>query len=405
MNREAEKAEVTHHLRQNHSELFAGFSHTHTHPIWKRSSLEVSTFAKWVVGSTNITSDKLRRGAEAPGEDQNFCRFCKKNLEESREHILSSCTGTSKERIVYKKQIENASKEKLKEFEEMQEDQKWKWILAGGTSREANPYPVRQNRIAAAKSPVEKGKCVAPVRNKNDPLECLRAYNEYRQILSELEPKHIRIYTDGSHSIKRNTTGYGISAILQDGPISEKLFDKSHGLGSASVQQAEMRAVRDALSSLLADKDILHTKVPVHIFTDSKYTFDASTAAELRSKHFYITQEIHNLAYRIKSAGMNVEMHWLPSHIENTAAGIKKTGNFHADHLANRGRQLSAKTNEKDFVHNVRELILSHSIALVNSLDPRLQLLNEPPDGPSATADDLNACVHAARDSSPRLVP
>ena len=405
LNQDAEKAEVTHHLRQNHSEIFAGYSHSHTHPLWKRSSLEVSTFSKWLIGATDLFSDKLRRGAQESDNEDNFCRFCNQDVEESRKHVLSSCHGTTTERNLFKQQIESTSKEKLQEFTEIQEDQKWKWILAGGTSREADPYPLRQNRIIAAKSPIEKGKCVTPVKDKKDPLECLRAYNEYRQILSELEHKHVRIYTDGSHSVKLNTTGFGISAILQDGPTLTKVFDKSIGLGSSSVQQAEMRAVRDALSSLLAEKDILRAKVPVHIFTDSKYTFDASTSVELRGKHFYISQEIHNFAHRIKNTGMKVIMHWLPSHVENTAAGIKRTGNSHADSLANRGRKMSTKKDEKDFIHKVRELILSHSIALINALDRRLQLLSESPDGPSASADDLDACVHAARDSFLTRVP
>ena len=71
---------------------------------------------------------------------------------------------------------------------------------------------------------------------------------------------------------------------------------------------------------------------PIHIFTDSTYTFNASTTLFSRRKNFHLTQEIRNLGYRIcdlKNMSRPV-MHFVPSHIENTSHGKKRTGNYYA---------------------------------------------------------------------------
>ena len=91
-------------------------------------------------------------------------------------------------------------------------------------------------------------------------------------------------------------------------------------------------------------------------------------------------------------------MHWLPSHIENTASGRLYTGNYYADKLADKGREISTEADKETFLHIVREQILSATIQYVNSIDKKIELLNESPDGPSANADDLSIYAHANRD-------
>ena len=46
VNRKAEKAEVTHYLRKTHEELLEGFTHTHTHPMWKRNLQHRARYTK-----------------------------------------------------------------------------------------------------------------------------------------------------------------------------------------------------------------------------------------------------------------------------------------------------------------------------------------------------------------------
>ena len=93
----------------------------------------------------------------------------------------------------------------------------------------------------------------------------------------------------------------------------------------------------------------------------------------------------------------------LPSQIENTLAGKQFTGNHYADRLANEGRQKPGDGGEKDRISYVREQILTATLQLINKLDNRLELLDNPPDGPSAHADDFGALANA--DRGPRQGP
>ena len=96
-------------------------------------------------------------------------------------------------------------------------------------------------------------------------------------------------------------------------------------------------------------------------------------------------------------------MHWIPSHIENTAAGLRYTGNYYADRLANIGRQNSEKADEDQHIHKIREQLLYATICFIDKIDNKLKLLEESPDGPPVKAGDLSL-THAERDHS-RVIP
>ena len=114
-------------------------------------------------------------------------------------------------------------------------------------------------------------------------------------------------------------------------------------------------------------------------------------------------QEIHHLAHQLKDRGVSCTLHWLPSHIENTFGRKRYTGNYYADKLAIEGQALSTVTDERFQPEFVREQILSAVIYLVEAIEKRLELLNNPPDGPPAHADDLSACTDAERDPGNRI--
>ena len=109
----------------------------------------------------------------------------------------------------------------------------------------------------------------------------------------------------------------------------------------------------------------------VHIFTDSKYALNASTSHSFRKKHYYIIQEIQNTAHRIKNANnqIKIKMHYVPSHIENTILGLRRTGNYYADKLATQGIHKAKPTDNEESVHNIRERILDETIALIEAIE------------------------------------
>ena len=77
------------------------------------------------------------------------------------------------------------------------------------------------------------------------------AYDEYLSIISEFEPEHIRVYTDGSHSRTEERTGYGIRIIKCSRGREAVLLQESSGLGDASINDGELTAVHVALNWLL----------------------------------------------------------------------------------------------------------------------------------------------------------
>ena len=244
--------------------------------------------------------------------------------------LISACEATIHERTHYISDIRVISTKKLLEYNTLPEHRRWIWILGGGTIRESDPNPVRNNRILPARAGIIPGKIVTPVRDKTNEDLCTNAYNEYLEIISGFEHEHIRVYTDGSHSPTEDTTGYGIRIIGHSRGSETVLMQRSEGLGNASINEAELTAVHEALNWLIHKyKRPLGT---VHIFTDSKYAFNASTSVVFRRKNFHLIQEIRNLGHRIGDLDNTSRpvMHYVPSHIEYTSQGKNRTGNYYA---------------------------------------------------------------------------
>ena len=149
--------------------------------------------------------------------------------------------------------------------------------------------------------------------------------------LSRLETRHIRIYTDGGRHTDSNSAGFGIRivSLLHNDGKETILLNATEGLANVSVSEAELTTVQEALYRLEQEFKL---QIPhVCIFTDSKYTLHASTSPFFRKKHYYIVQEIQNIAHRIKRKSdlIKIVMHYVPSHIENTSTGLRRKSSHH----------------------------------------------------------------------------
>ena len=173
------------------------------------------------------------------------------------------------------------------------------------------------------------------------------------------------------------------------------IHEVSKGLGEATINEAELTSIHEALHWLIHDGNGKAPHVPVHIFTDSKYAYNASTTVTIRRSNFHLVQEIQNFGHRIRKLFNTPypSMHFVPSHIEHTAQGFKRTGNFYADRLATNGRKKSNPQDKSRYLHVIRESVLSATIELIDSVEHLLHNEEETvnPDGPSANADDLSA--------------
>ena len=143
----------------------------------------------------------------------------------------------------------------------------------------------------------------------------------------------------------------------------------SAGLGDASINDAELTAVHVALNWLLHKHR--GPLVPIHIFTDSTYTFNASTSLLSSRKNFHLTQEINSLGYRIGDLNNMTRplMYFVPSHNENTSQGKKRIGNYDADILATEGRKMSTHEDKSKYLETLRGNLLTTAIQMLESID------------------------------------
>ena len=109
-------------------------------------------------------------------------------------------------------------------------------------------------------------------------------------------------------------------------------------------------------------------------------------------------QEIQYYASQLTDMAFSCTMHWLPSHIDNTSAGKWYSGKYRVDKLAVNGRKQSNPDQVRGQLIFIREQILSASINLMDSIESKLRLTDNPPDGLPAVADDFDACVDADQD-------
>ena len=287
---EIDQSERFHRLRINHMELLEGIKSSQSMPHLEESSLRIAKYAKWLTGATDTKGDL----PEYRSSMESDCRLCGERFDETRAHLLTNCPGTQKFRQVYLAEINKVSFSKAEELSALPPHRRWVWILGAGTVREERPDPINNNRIHPLHAGISAGKNVTPVKDKNDENECLDAHYEYLNILNELEPEHIRIYTDGSHCPETKRTGYEIKIVSHSIGHERVIHEVSKGLGESTINEAELAAVYEALKWLIRQSESDVPYVPVHIFTDSKYTYNACTSVSIRRKNFHWVQEIQN---------------------------------------------------------------------------------------------------------------
>ena len=148
----SERANVKHRLRLKHHELTQGFEHTPSHPLWKRSARQMSSYIKWITGASRAFADRINYEID----DEKSCRLCNREYAETRAHLISNSDATSAERVKFRETLEEISIEKSDEYDMLPETSKWKWILAGGILRSIKHDNINKNRIPPLQSPLKK---------------------------------------------------------------------------------------------------------------------------------------------------------------------------------------------------------------------------------------------------------
>ena len=256
-----------------------------------------------------------------------------------------------------------------------------------------------------SKSPFSEGTNVSQGIDKNNPQHCLEAYLEFKNIESLLPDKCFSVFTDGS--VKNNEAGSGTVVYFDRKIIHETISP----VGDLSISYTELFAVYNCLKYLKNDIDVknhFHVKgklTSVHIFTDSLYAQRVLCDNVITKNHFYLIEEIHNLANSLLN--FKFIIHWIPSHIEHTTFGfLPIRGNMRADQLANEARTQTIESDTAKNIHNIRDKLLNCSASLITKINNLLISKLTPPspfDGPSS--DDCRSSVAIRDFSDHRIIP
>ena len=111
INTDVEKAQRSHVLRLRHGELLEALNYTQAQPMLERSSLNVASYARWLVGATKVIGDQRR---DIPQDKR--CRLCQAVEFETRKHLITDCKATESMRLEFKEILQRISHKKLREF-------------------------------------------------------------------------------------------------------------------------------------------------------------------------------------------------------------------------------------------------------------------------------------------------
>ncbi len=290
--------------------LLEFFTPSKYHPLLQHSGRKFTNLISWMIASTDIYEDRSHQPRFRDLPD--FCRLCKnKNVNESRRHLLSECTKTAHLIAAFSAKVKLISREKFEELQSIPPSRLWLWILGGGTIK--SPLDTRKHyRYGPINPYFKKGWCPRENINKKDPVQCQDIYLEFKEMESRLPRNSVIAFTDGS--FKNNLAGAGVAVYSQNKVIA--LI--ASPIGNASINYAELFAILRFLKWLKQCKGRYSREV--HIFTDSKYTQDTLCKTLIPEKHFFLIEEIKNLA-QILSSKFTITLNRIPSHIENTSFG------------------------------------------------------------------------------------
>ena len=368
-----DRRQITTDIQNSHSSSFLRiFDSFGYYPLLRRKGPRFENLITWLTASTDLYGDLTDRERQSQSDQ---CRLCGETTE-SRKHLLAECARTQKLVEEYGKKIEGISQWKSVQFHSLQEDQ-WLWIIGSGCI----PLPEREApnfRHICTESIFLAGLNVQEGLAKKGGADTFRAWEEFKEIESSIDPDALMAYTDGS---RRNESSGAGSVIYHK---RRYLMGITSSTQDTSVLYAELYAILDVLRWLqtFQGRDNIQE---VHFFIDNMTAVSYLTDTLLPKKHFFLVQEIKHTA-RSLSSRFRFVTHWIPSHIDRHSAYLLQIhGNNVADKLANEARMIGENGHPGEGnINLIRERIMTESAELLWKIK---QLLN-PPDGPSA--DDLS---------------
>jgi ribonuclease HI len=170
------------------------------------------------------------------------------------------------------------------------------------------------------------------------------------------------IYTDGSRD--KVSLESGAAAVIRRNNSTEAYCEQY--TGTETVNYAELHAILLGLkwiSQNLANK----TEQILHFWIDSQYAFRLLTEKDMARRHFFIVQDIMQLASHLQySFGHSFIIHRISSHIDFYSAGACKIqGSIEADQRAQNASKHAAPFKG---IEEIRLQILDQSAQLLQKI-------------------------------------
>ena len=263
----------------------------------------------------------------------------------------------------------------------------WLWILAAGCYPAPPPRRAFSGRRQPRSSIFSAGECYEIDKKRDSVGDVIASFQRFDNIMEKISDSAYHIYTDGS----RDTLSLhsGAAAIIKKGHLT--ISSSLEFTGTETVNYAELHAV------LLGLRWIAGTSLPMtqsfHFWVDSKYCFDLLTEQTLATKHFFIVQDIFQLASRLHIArGHEFTIHRISSHIETFSAGACRIeGSFEVDRLASSATKQIAPFKSID---DIRLQILNQSAQLLQRISGLIDTADDP------SSDDFSAPANAEQSCS-----
>ena len=194
------------------------------------------------------------------------------------------------------------------------------------------------------------------------------------------------IYTDGSKdAISRDS---GAAAVIRQN--NHTLAFLTQFTGKETINYAELHAILLGLQWIRTNRTD-STGLNFHFWVDSAYAFKLLTEQNTSRAHFFIIQDIFQLASHLNSSYQHsFTIHRISSHIELFSAGACKIdGSIEADKRAQDASKQKPATPFKS-METIREKILNHSAQLLQRISGLIYEKTKPA-GPSEGSDDSDS--------------
>ena len=226
--------------------------------------------------------------------------------------------------------------------------------------------------------------------------QVIAAFQTYRSIMSAIPDSACHIYTDGSRNTRTEHSGAAAYIVFLD-EGEKKTRSCMQYTGTNSVNYAELHAILLGLKWIAGTS--LSKSTNFHFWVDSKYAFDLLTEKNEAKKHFFIVQDIFQLASALSQRFQHTfTIHRISSHVETRSEGhCRIEGSIQADKLA---KKAVSQISPFKTIDEIRMQILDQSAQLVQKISGLLYDSDGPSDSPES--DDCSVPAAAKQVSSVR---